>query len=210
MLEENALIKMMKKQDETNKLTIGENWRERDLSWKTAIVIEAVELIDSFGWKWWKHSLFDDLDNAKIEAIDLLHFTLSVAIKNKISKTDFLNFPSLVSKSKNIDKDTIIKETENLIGIALDDGSPKDLVFKTLKICGLLGMNHIDVAKLYFGKNVLNKFRQDNNYKSGGYQKTWNGEEDNVVMNRLSNDIRFDENFEKKLFSELKKIYMEL
>jgi hypothetical protein len=34
-------------------------------------------------------------------------------------------------------------------------------------------------------KNVLNRFRQDNGYKEGSYQKTWNGKEDNVVMLEL-------------------------
>ena len=32
---------------------------------------------------------------------------------------------------------------------------------------------------LYIGKNVLNRFRQDNGYKSGTYQKVWSGREDN-------------------------------
>ena len=37
------------------------------------------------------------------------------------------------------------------------------------------------------GKNVLNKFRQDNGYKQGLYKKEWNGIEDNVIMNEILN-----------------------
>jgi hypothetical protein len=38
--------------------------------------------------------------------------------------------------------------------------------------------------RLYIGKNILNRFRQEHGYKEGSYIKIWNGEEDNVVMQR--------------------------
>ena len=39
-----------------------------------------------------------------------------------------------------------------------------------------------NTVRYYFGKNVLNKFRQDNGYKEGSYKKIWKIKEDNVVM----------------------------
>jgi hypothetical protein len=47
-----------------------------------------------------------------------------------------------------------------------------------------IGMSFKDLYNLYIGKNLLNEFRQNNGYKDGSYDKLWNGEEDNVVMQR--------------------------
>ncbi len=46
-------------------------------------------------------------------------------------------------------------------------------------------LNLDTLYKLYVGKNILNQFRQDHGYKEGSYIKLWNGEEDNVVMQRI-------------------------
>lgn len=48
---------------------------------------------------------------------------------------------------------------------------------------------NFNIVHLYFGKNVLNAFRQNNGYKEGTYIKIWNGEEDNVVMMRILGEI---------------------
>ena len=47
------------------------------------------------------------------------------------------------------------------------------------------GLNLDALYKLYVGKNILNKFRQDHGYKDGSYIKIWNGEEDNVTMQSI-------------------------
>jgi hypothetical protein len=47
------------------------------------------------------------------------------------------------------------------------------------------GLNLNELYRLYVGKNILNRFRQDHGYKEGTYSKIWNGEEDNVAMQRL-------------------------
>lgn len=45
----------------------------------TAIIQETAELRDSVPWKWWsKHQTFD-LQNARVEVVDILHFLISVA-----------------------------------------------------------------------------------------------------------------------------------
>jgi len=47
------------------------------------------------------------------------------------------------------------------------------------------GLNLDALYKLYVGKNILNQFRQDHGYKEGTYIKIWNGEEDNIAMQRV-------------------------
>lgn len=46
-----------------------------------------------------------------------------------------------------------------------------------------LNMDFDLLTKLYYGKNALNKFRNDNGYKEGTYIKNWNGvDEDNDFL----------------------------
>lgn len=50
--------------------------RDWFLKFNLAMVQENSELIDSLHWKWWKAGN-DDIKNAKIELIDILHFWVS-------------------------------------------------------------------------------------------------------------------------------------
>ena len=76
------------------------------------------------------------------------------------------------------------------------------------RCCKLSGLSFTWLQKLYIGKNALNKLRQDNGYKEGTYTKIWNGEEDNVrmleVLENLS-DITFDFVY-KKLVEKYQKL----
>ncbi len=48
------------------------------LNYSRALSQEVSELIDSVPWKWWaKYQEFDE-QNAKVEAIDILHFLISI------------------------------------------------------------------------------------------------------------------------------------
>jgi len=71
------------------------------------------------------------------------------------------------------------------------------------------GLFELDqLYKLYIGKNVLNKFRQDNGYKEGSYVKIWNGLEDNVIMTKMlddNDDITFNQ-----LYDMLTEYYSQL
>ena len=49
------------------------------LNYARAIQQEAAELTDSVPWKWWAKYQNVDLENAKIEVVDLMHFIVSAA-----------------------------------------------------------------------------------------------------------------------------------
>ena len=68
------------------------------------------------------------------------------------------------------------------------------------------GVNLDILFEVYIGKNVLNKFRQDNGYKEGTYKKSWNGVEDNVALGEILNSgiCGVDE-----IYNELQKKYNE-
>lgn len=49
------------------------------LNFSRAMQQETAELIDSLPWKWWAKYQKVDLQNARVEVIDLLHFVISAA-----------------------------------------------------------------------------------------------------------------------------------
>lgn len=55
-----------------------------------ALSQETAELMDCTRWKWWKKSEFD-LQNAKVEVVDLLHFVVSMALVLGMSADDLMD-----------------------------------------------------------------------------------------------------------------------
>jgi dimeric dUTPase (all-alpha-NTP-PPase superfamily) len=49
------------------------------LNYARAIQQEAAELTDSVPWKWWAKYQKADLQNARVEVVDLMHFVVSAA-----------------------------------------------------------------------------------------------------------------------------------
>ncbi len=49
------------------------------LNYSRAIQQETAELIDSVPWKWWAKYQKLDLENARVEVVDLMHFIVSAA-----------------------------------------------------------------------------------------------------------------------------------
>lgn len=52
-----------------------------------------------------------------------------------------------------------------------------------------LNLDFDRLTLLYIAKNVLNKFRQNNGYKSGTYTKIWGGKEDNCHLTQIVLDF---------------------
>src|SRR5690606_15247035 len=51
-------------------------WREQGYEWHRAIWVECAELMDHYGWKWWKKQQ-PDFEQVQLELIDIFHFGLS-------------------------------------------------------------------------------------------------------------------------------------
>jgi hypothetical protein len=49
-------------------------------NYSRALAQETSELLDSTPWKWWSRDRAVDLDNARVEIVDALHFWLSLAM----------------------------------------------------------------------------------------------------------------------------------
>ena len=90
----------------------------------------------------------------------------------------------------------------------------KSLLFLLVMICKYhpkINKTPEDFVRKYYAKNLLNKFRTDHGYNdpSIGYVKIWNGEEDNVVLDRLMEDITTTDMvvFQNELYEALEQVY---
>ena len=206
------IYQMLTLQQELNDSTNGKNWEEgitkngKEIDWRRCIFMESAELIDSYPWKHWKSiDAKADIENAKIEVVDIWHFVMSLALEDyKINlKGDIGFLAKRVEKLANYNlllennntnpnhKDTI-SHIENMIRAVFSHKTVEEIMDKFIVVAIDVGLNLDSIYKLYIGKNILNIFRQDNGYKDGSYIKIWNGREDNEVMSEIlnSNDIK--------------------
>ena len=69
------LLTMLEMQNSMN-TKVHPQWIEQDFAWYRAVWIECAELMDHYGYKWWKQQRPDD-EQVKLEVIDIWHFGLS-------------------------------------------------------------------------------------------------------------------------------------
>lgn len=185
------LMTMLEMQDAMNS-KVDLDWRHAGFEWYRAIWIEAAEMLDHYGWKWWKLQK-PDVMQVKLEVVDIVHFSLSIRllsgktfdeIANSIAK-DFMN-PVIV--------DDVPSGIELLAKQTLIDNQAHFSIIAGVMIW--LQMSFDELHEIYVGKNVLNVFRQDKGYKSGRYNKIWCGREDNehladIITSLDSNKLTF-------------------
>ena len=225
------VLEMLLLQQELNDATNGEGWEagktknNKTINWKRCIYMECAEMIDSFAWKHWKAIDADpDWANLQIEVVDVWHFIMSLGLEDYSQ-----NFRgSIEDLAMNISQEPGYQklQTEDALEFATPSvimAKVEDLILNTVNRDNLDGpklfedffelaymskLDLISLYRLYVGKNILNQFRQDHGYKEGTYIKVWNGEEDNVVMQRL-----WEENAAltpKALYGGLQKVYATL
>lgn len=209
-LTKSLIRKMFEKQDELNIYTNGENWKEnKDLKWYRAIWTETAELIDYTNWKWWKQQ-DPSLKDVEMEAIDIWHFGLSdMMVHHNIDKCVDNVFYAFKSKF----------EYPTRLGFVEVQDCAELFAYKTLydhkfhlepfvDLCSTLNMNIEKIYKLYMGKNILNKFRQDNGYKLKKYNKNWNGCEDNIYLMKFLQETEITEtDFDNIIYKKLDATY---
>lgn len=211
------LEEMFMLQKELNDSTNGKNWElglnkfGKEINWLRCIHMELAELVDSTPWKHWKNiNAGADIDNIHIELVDIWHFMMSYILQetNIPKGVALVNAHCIYEPLKEIDYKAVIKEAEKLsyISLAIETGNMPAFsgiersIDQFFRCCKTSGLSFSWLQRLYIGKNCLNKFRQDNGYKEGTYIKEWNGEEDNVVMVRVLNnldDVTFESLYEK-------------
>jgi len=200
------ILQMLELQQQLNDTTNGLGWEDgmtkngKPINWKRCTYLECAELIESYPWKHWKNiDAKPDYANIKIEAVDIWHFIMSQGLEDykrgDLGSIDTLarnindlpNFSTFTGNIKENYKDYYeqIAVAEILMKTLFCEGSTEKLMEAFIDVAIQSGLNLDALYKLYVGKNILNKFRQDHGYKEGTYIKIWNGEEDNVTMQRV-------------------------
>lgn len=199
---QNQLKVMLELQNAMN-TRVHSEWREQGFEWYRAIWIESAELMDHYGWKWWKHQK-PDIEQVKLELIDIWHFGLSILLVNN---TSIEAIAEQVTDALKVEADDDFKAA--LESFTAHTLSEKDFSV-SLFVALLKGMDMTfeDLYSGYVGKNVLNFFRQDHGYQDGTYKKIWDGREDNEHLVELVAELDVsDAQFSAKLYQSLKARY---
>lgn len=175
---------MVNLQDKHNQ-EVHPDWIEQGYPFHRAIWTECAELLDHYGWKWWKHQL-PDISQTKLEVVDIWHFGLSMII---IQKTDLDELSRLMVECETTTRASVEQLHNCVETLAFHALQKKFDVIAFVDLLKAIDLSLKELYGLYIGKNMLNLFRQANGYKEGTYQKTWNGQEDNVHLARLVQEM---------------------
>lgn len=202
-----ALINMLTMQNKMN-TRVHARWVEQHFEWYRAAWIECGELIEHYGYKWWKKQ-DADMQQVHLEIIDIWHFGLSALFQDgKSIEQIAAEIESELSGF--IPAGIGVKEaTEALALHCLQTKGFSPTCFWELMLSA--GLDFDQLYSAYVGKNVLNFFRQDNGYKSGTYVKNWAGREDNEHLVELVAALdKSADNFADQVYRALESRYRSL
>ncbi len=197
------IINMLELQDAMNS-KVNEDWRGAGNEWYRAIWMEASEMLDHYGWKWWKKQE-PEIMQVKLEVVDIVHFALSIRLEQNQSLEDTAEL--IARDFENLmQAEDIRKSIECLALLTLtDQGAHFTFIAGIMKY---LDMSFDELYEIYVGKNVLNMFRQDNGYKEGNYNKIWHGREDNEYLADIMKSLDGDsQTFKDDVYAALAQNY---
>lgn len=195
---------MLALQDEIN-TQIHPDWRSQEYPWYRAIWVECAELLDHYGWKWWKHQE-PDVAQVRLELVDIWHFGLSDLLVRGVPAARIAVGLCPPVADHETRGNTFCDWVERFAGNTLQAREFDLAGFATLLRAGDLGFE--ELYRSYVGKNVLNRFRQDRGYRQGTYRKHWRGREDNEWLVTLSDGLNPDsEAYADDLYAALARAY---
>ncbi len=201
-----ALITMLEMQHSMN-TRVHPQWVAQRFAWYRAAWIECGELIDHYGFKWWKKQE-PDLEQVRLEAVDIWHFGMSALFepgKPIEAIADEMAADIAGHEASGLD---VRESTEALALHCLQTKGFSVGLFWDLMLAA--GMEFDALYTAYVGKNVLNFFRQDHGYKEGTYVKNWSGREDNEHLVELIATLDTGaEDFAGLVYAALEKRYRE-
>ena len=179
------------------------DWRNQGFEYYRAVWVECAELLDHFGWKWWKQQV-TDFEQVKLEIVDIWHFGLSDLIRDDLVGAELAR-EMVMRADKNGDGD-FRHTVEALASHALTH--PNFDVATFVDVLNALPMSLDELFEKYVGKNILNRFRQAHGYKEGRYEKDWHGREDNEHLSELLGELNpVSDSFEEELLEALERRY---
>ena len=197
------ILVMLDMQDAMNR-RVNPDWRQAGSAWYRAIWTECAEMLDHYGWKWWKYQK-SDMGQVRLEIVDIWHFTMS----------DLL----LAGECRDRIADRIAVELLEPEGCSDLRGAIEKLALRSLQtraadirvFAGLMQAAELPFEALfrcYVGKNVLNLFRQDHGYGDGSYVKVWDGREDNEYLADILAEVPPDTGgYADEIYNRLQRVY---
>ena len=180
------MYRTMAVMQDAHNTVVASDWRTAGFPFYRAIWTECAEMLDHYGWKWWKQQT-PDSDQVKLEVVDIWHFGLSdLILRNADAEElhDLLHIPAAEAPSH---PDTFRESIEDLAFESLERRAFPTRTFA--RVMAGIPMGLEELFRLYIGKNALNHFRQGNGYADGTYIKTWAGREDNEHLIEVLHDL---------------------
>lgn len=204
---------MLELQDSMN-TKVHPQWKDQNFPFYRAIWVECAELLDHYGYKWWKKQE-PNMEQVKLELIDIWHFGLSEMLM-RFHKFSSSNIEDFIDKEVTLGYEFIELDPDFKRNV---EHFSEDCIrtcqfdpFKFTQLLTNLGMSFDELYSGYIAKNVLNFFRQDNGYQEGTYTKRWNGKEDNEVLVEIMKELREEEkgsiDLREILYQKLKEQYL--
>ena len=183
-------------QDQFN-TQVNPDWKTANQDWYTAVMCESAEMMESYGYKWWKKQT-PDMANVRLELIDIYHFltswTIEYSVDFSLDQLAVNIVEAMGSSSPTDDKPTFAEINFSMFYHMLE--STPSLTFSCFAdLCEAAELSWEDLYKGYIAKNALNAFRANNGYKQGTYQKVWSKDniegdkEDNYFLMNFINDL---------------------
>lgn len=203
----NAFATMLDMQDQMNR-KVHPDWTAQRFEWYRAIWIECGELIDHYGYKWWKQQT-PDLDQVKLEVIDIWHFGMSALLTDTPDRQQLAERMVAALAGYRAGGVGVREATEALaLHCLANHGFSVPLFWDLLNA---VEMSFEELYRQYVGKNVLNFFRQDYGYKDGSYIKLWLGREDNEHLVEILAELDSDSpRFADDVYQSLEQRYRSL
>ncbi|MGE3295950.1 MAG: dUTP diphosphatase [Porticoccaceae bacterium] len=203
----NRIATMLALQDAVN-TQVHPQWRRQGNPWYRAIWVECAELLDHYGWKWWKGQQ-PDLDQVRLELVDIWHFGLSTLLERELAADDVAaEFAAALAAP-------VPRGDAEAFRGAVERFAARTLVAQDFDLPGfavlmqVIELSFDELYRHYVGKNVLNGFRQDHGYRDGSYRKNWHGREDNEWLVELSAALDPEsDSFAQDLYAALRSRYV--
>ncbi|QPB84896.1 dUTP diphosphatase [Pseudoalteromonas rubra] len=197
------LVVMLEMQNAMN-TKVHEQWFSQGFEWYRAIWVECAEMLDHYGWKWWKKQT-PDTEQVILELVDIFHFGLSLRIDGETT------YEALAAQLDSELSQPLYAEDFKATLEVLAASAVADKTFNAAAFAGCMqqiGMSIDDLYRGYVGKNTLNFFRQDHGYKDGSYIKEWQGKEDNEHLVEVVKSLDTEHpDFAKQVYQGLQARY---
>jgi len=193
---------MLRLQDDMNH-RIHPRWREQGNAWYRAIWVETAEMLDHYGWKWWKKQA-PDLEQVRLELVDIWHFGLSHLLEGDVPPA---RIAAELERALGVEPGADFRDDLECFAAATLHSKGFDIRGFGLLMRGV-SLTPTELFHRYVGKNVLNFFRQDHGYLDGTYRKVWQGREDNEHLAEIVVGLDATAgDFADRLYAELQQRY---